>query len=380
MGASALDPRLEPLFRPAALGALALPHRIAMAPVTRYSVAEDGCVGELAALYFAQRASAAVIVAETSYVHPTGRISAFVAGLCEPSHIEAWRRVTEAVHAQGGRIIAQLMHGGRFSHACLQPDGGPPLAPSAIPIAPAETIRTSRGDLPTETPRAMTKGEVLTIIEAYGRAASAAIDAGFDAVELHAGNGYLPSQFLSARSNRRADSYGGSLPGRARFALEATEAVIAAAGAERTGVKVSPFMAMHDGLDSESAASHTYLLRELGLKRIGYLHVQLQFDFRPMLPEPFDPLALVRDHYKGPVLAGGGFDRFSGAKAISDGRADVIAFGRRFVANPDLPARIRLGAAENELDASTLVLSGPQARGYIDYPTLAEGRSERARV
>jgi N-ethylmaleimide reductase len=363
------------LFDPVSLGALHLPHRIAMAPMTRYRADERGCVGALGVEYYRQRAQAAMIVSETNAVHPAGRIGSYVAGLYAEAHVTSWSAVTEAVHQQGGRMVAQLMHGGRVSHPSLQPDGEIPVAPSGVAIEPPDMVRTSSGDRPTVAPRALAVAEISEIVEAYGRAAQNARRAGFDAVELHAGNGYLPAQFLSSRSNRRTDGYGGSPAARARFTLEVVEAVSGAVGEERMGVKVSPFMALHDGLDPASEENHAALLRELSGRRLAYVHVQLQFDFRPMLPQPFDPLALVRANYPGRVVAGGNLDRASGAKAIAEGLCDVIAFGRRFAANPDLPERMRLGAEENSLDAETLVGCGPDPRGYVDYPPLTEDQA-----
>lgn len=361
----------DTLFRPITVGRMTLPNRIAMAPMTRYRAGEDGLANDLHVAYYSQRASAGVIVAETSYVEDTGRISSFITGICSDAQIAAWRKVTDAVHAAGGRIVLQLMHGGRFSHPELQPDGGPPMAPSAIAISPPETARMTSGNKPTGTPRAMTLADIHRLIAAYGTAARNAIAAGFDGVELHAGNGYLPSQFINSNANQRDDAYGGPIANRARFAVEALEEIIGAIGADRVGVKVSPWIALHGVQDATPVETHSYCVQALGALKPAYMHVQLQFDYLPMMPEPFDPLALVRRNFSGVLMASGNFSRQTALKAVNDGALDIVAFGRRFAANPDLPERIRIDAAETPCDRETIVLTGPNPRGFIDYPPMA---------
>ena len=363
----------DALFRPITVGRMEVPNRIAMAPMTRYRSDESGLANDLHIAYYTQRASAGLIVAETSYVEDTGRISSFITGICRDDQVASWRKVTNSVHAAGGRIVLQLMHGGRFSHPALQPDGGPPMAPSAIAISPPETARMTSGNEPTGTPREMTLADIQRLLAAYGTAAQNAITAGFDGVELHAGNGYLPSQFINSNANKRTDAYGGSIANRARFAVEALESIIAAIGADRVGVKVSPWIALHGVEDETPVETHSYCVQALGALKPAYMHAQLQFDYLPMMPEPFDPLALVRRNFNGVLIASGQFSREKALKAVTDGALDIVAFGRRFAANPDLPERIRLDAPETPCDRDTIVLLGPDPRGFIDYPPM--GRS-----
>jgi N-ethylmaleimide reductase len=362
--------RYDALFQPITMGEMSLPNRIAMAPMTRYRADEDGLANDLHVTYYSQRASAGVIVAETSYIEETGRISSFLTGICRADQVVAWKRVTDAVHAKGGRIVLQLMHGGRFSHPDLQPDGGTPMGVSAIAIEPPEIVRMKKGDVPTGTPREMTLAEIHRLIDAYAHAASNARKAGFDGVELHAGNGYLPSQFINSNANKRRDAYGGSIANRARFALEAMEAIIGAVGNTFAGVKVSPWIRLHGVFDDTPEETHAYVARALSGLKPAYMHAQLQFDYLPIMPEPFDPLALVRRNFDGVLMASGGFSRERALEAVTGGELDIVAFGRRFAANPDLPERIRLDAVESPVDRDTITARGPDPRGFIDYPAM----------
>lgn len=358
---------LSSLFDPIDVGSLHLPHRIAMAPMARYRCREDGIPEDIVRFYYEQRASAALIVCESVYCHPTGRIAPLLGGLYTDAQVTAWAAVAAAVHAQGGRMFIQLMHGGRVSHPDVQPNGATPMAPSAIKAR--DQVRLLSGLVPSVTPRPMTRADIHLVIESYGRATRLARDAGFDGVELHAGNGYLPCQFVSSNTNRRTDAYGGSLANRCRFVLEALDAMSAVRGAEYVGVKVSPGFVYHDTHDANAEETYGYLARQLSGLGLAYVHVQIPLDFIQPNALSFDPVALVRTSYDGIVLAGGNFDRYSASARIASGACDVAIFGRRFIANPDLPERIRRDAEENPWDAATL--HTPGAAGYVDYPRLS---------
>lgn len=356
------------LFQPIDIGRITMPNRIVMAPMTRYRIDPDGCANALVAQHFADRADAGLIVCEGGYVHPAGKLGALVGGITTDRHVAAWRLVTDAVHARGGRIFLQLMHGGRISHSTLQPDMGPPVAPSAI--APRDD-RIRIGDdsyAPAETPRELTTAEIAELIASYAAATRRAEAAGFDGVELHAGNGYLPHQFLASGTNLRTDAYGGSVERRCRFLFEALEAIIAVAGSEFVGLKISPVTTHHDTHDADPLATYDYLIPNLVRYDLAYLAVQSTMDFVQPGQPLFDVHLHARSRYAGPIFAAGNLSRYSGEGLISSGTADAVVFGRRYLANPDLVDRIRHHKQENLVDWATLVT--PHAAGYNDYPRL----------
>ncbi len=356
---------LESLFRPIDVGNRQLPHRIAMAPMTRFRCREDGVPEDIIATYYAQRAGAALILGESVYTHPSGRIAPLAGGLITDAQAAAWSTVAAATHAQGGRIFLQLIHGGRVSHPQLQ-NGICPVAPSAV--LADDKVRLAHGFVDPVLPRALETDEIAILIKSFSDTTRRAAECGFDGVELHAANGYLPCQFLSSNTNLRDDAYGGSVARRCRFALDTLEEMIAIRGADFVGVKISPGFRYHDANNADPQATYAYLARALSGLGLAYVHVQIPLDFIQPDPMSFDPVALVRRHYRGVLFAGGNLDRYTAAAMRAAGTCDVAVFGRRFIANPDLPERIRRGAAENAWDLDTL--HTPGARGFIDYPAL----------
>lgn len=356
------------LFTPLAALRLRLPNRIVMAAMTRSRADDDGLVGPLTAEYYAQRAGAGLIVTEGIFPDPMGKGYVRTPGLADARQVQAWRRVTQAVHAAGGRIVAQLMHAGRISDPTLLPGGATPVAPSAL--RPNGSSWTDAGPRPHVTPRALSPAEVRQVIDQFAAAARRAIEAGFDGVELHAGSGYLPMQFLSTGSNRRADRYGGSALNRARFVVETLEAISAAIGADRTGLKITPEKPFNDITDDDPLATYTTLLAALRPLQLGFLEMA--------------PVAggLVTHERVRPLFDGGayfagvGFDQRRGTETLAAGTADAIVYGQAFIANPDLPRRFALGAPLAHSDPGTHYAGG--ARGYVDYPALPlEAREPR---
>ncbi len=354
------------LFTQLSLGPITLANRVLMAPLTRCRALPDGTPGELAALYYAQRASAGLIISEATCIEPRAHGYPTVPGVYTPAHVEGWKRVTRAVHDAGGRIFCQLWHVGRYSHPDFQPRGEPPVAPSAV--NPGGTCRTPSGPKPRVTPRALETHEIGAIIEHYRHAAVCAKDAGFDGVELHGANGYLPEQFLRDGTNLRGDRYGGSLVNRTRFLIEACEAVISVWGAERVGVRLSP--AGHHGSagDSDPRATYTHAVKELSRLGVVYQHIM-----NPWGPgdEQGPTCDLFRPLVKSVLITNAGFTFDTATRVIRDGCADAVAFGKLFISNPDLPERFRRGGAAADLnptDESTYYTQG--AKGYTDYPLM----------
>jgi N-ethylmaleimide reductase len=358
------------LFEPVQLGPYRLANRIVMAPLTRSRASEDGVPRPLMAEYYAQRASAGLIIAEGTNISPQARGYALTPGLFSPGQIEGWRAVTQAVHAQGGRIFPQLWHVGRVSHPSLQPGGVLPVAPSAL--CPQATSYTGRGFEPCLTPRALAADEIPEIIEHYRQAARNALAAGFDGVEIHAANGYLIEQFLRDSTNQRTDAYGGTPDKRARFLLEVAEAVAGVWGAERVGVRLSPLSPVNGaGLDSDPAATYGHVVRCLNRIGLAYIHVIEGVTQGPReVPGGFD-LQTLRRSFSGSYIANNGYDLTLALDTRRRGRADLISFGRLFIANPDLVERFRRGAPLNEPDRATFFGGG--AAGYTDYPRLGGG-------
>jgi N-ethylmaleimide reductase len=372
------------LFEPVSLGRYRLPHRIVMAPLTRSRARQPGNVPtRLNACYYAQRASAALIIAEATQVSQQGQGYAWTPGIHSREQVEGWRLVTDAVHEAGGRIFLQLWHVGRISHPALQPDGMLPVAPSAIKPSGEAFIENKDGEaqlVPFVTPRALQIEEMPYIVQQYVRGAKSALDAGFDGVEVHSANGYLLDQFINSSTNRRSDKYGGAIENRARLLLQVVDAVCAVWGAGRVGVRLSPLGTFNNVGDDDPEAIFGYIAEELSYDDLAYLHVinpaSAAFEQR-IEPDrrALRMLELMREKYRGTLIVAGGFDRDSAEEWLTRGRADLIAFGRKFLANPDLPERFRLQAALNADDPSTYYGGG--AKGYTDYPTLAQERGEQ---
>jgi N-ethylmaleimide reductase len=344
------------LFSPVQVGPYRLPNRIVMAPMTRNRAGEGNVPTDLMTVYYTQRSSAGLIVTEATQVCPEGQGYISTPGIHTGVQAAGWRRVTEAVHAKGGKIFLQLWHVGRVSHTLFQPDGGAPVAPSAIPLE--GSTFTPEGPKPFSPPRALETAEIPGVVRQYAAGARRALEAGFDGVELHGANGYLIDQFLRDGTNHRTDVYGGPVENRARFLLEVTEAVAGVWGADRVGVRLSPTGAFNGMSDSDPAKTFGYAVRELDRFGLAYLHVV----------EPVDsPAPLLREAFRGPFILNGGFDRETGNAALAEGQADLISFGSLYLANPDLPERFAEGAPLNPPDRATFY--GGDHRGYTDYPT-----------
>ena len=346
------------LFAPIKLGALELPNRIIMAPLTRSRAVAGNVPNPLAVTYYTQRASAGLIISEATQICPQGQGYPATPGIHTPEQVTGWRKITDAVHAAGGRIVLQLWHVGRISHSAYQPGGAAPVAPSAI--AARGEVYTNEGMVPLPTPRALETAEIPGVIAQYAAAAKHAKEAGFDGVEVHGANGYLLDQFLRDGTNHRTDAYGGSIQNRARLLLEVVDAVSAVWGADRVGVRLSPVGSFNDIADSTPQATFNYVAEQLSAKGLAYLHVVELNDGAAF------EFAELRKKYSGHYIACGGFDRETAIAAVAQGRADAVAFGKLFIANPDLPARLKAGAALNAWDEATFY--GGDAKGYTDYP------------
>ena len=366
------------LFSPLALGDLVLPNRIVMAPLTRSRATPKRVPTPMMAEHYVQRAAAGLIIAEATNVVPQSNAWECTPGIFTGEQIDAWRDLTAAVHRAGGRIALQLWHGGRVS-ATRSADAPMPLSPSAVnDDLDAVTVwgRNEEGKfakLAATPSRAMTLDEVHATIAAFGAAAGAARAAGFDAVQLHAANGYLPHQFLSAHLNRRVDEFGGSPEARARFALEVVTAMLPHFPRGRVGLRISPFAPFNGAIDPDPWPTYTYLLRELGERGLGWLELadsnfwSGQFDRDAMLQ-------LARPVFDGPIIVNGGIDPATGDALVREGKAEAVSFGRLWIANPDLPERIRVGGPYT-IKALTRRFYGGGADGYNDYPTLTEERA-----
>jgi N-ethylmaleimide reductase len=367
------------LFTPTFVAGYVLPHRVVMAPMTRARSTQPGDVpNAMNARYYAQRASAALIVTEATQVSPQGKGYSFTPGIYSAEQIAGWRLVTQAVHAAGGRIFLQLWHVGRMSHPDFH-NGELPVAPSAVPFDGQiwkVNPRTGRGEMvDCPTPRALTTDEIKGVIEDFRRGARSAIDAGFDGVEIHGANGYLVDQFLRTTSNIRTDEYGGSRENRLRFLKELVDAVTDEVGASRAAIRLAPFltargMACPDILPTILAA--TEYLQDRG---VAYLHlVEADWDDAPAFTEEFRQA--IRARFKRPIIVAGRYDKARAEWVLSKGYADLVAFGRPFVANPDLPLRLAKGLPLAMLDSNTLFGGGE--RGYSDYPGWSDTRQAGA--
>lgn len=351
------------LHDPITLGAIALPTRIVMAPMTRNRAGDDGVPTPRMATYYAQRASAGLQITEMTHVSADGRGYMHTPGIHTTAQVDGWRRVTRAVHDAGGRIVLQIAHAGRISHPSLQPGGAVPVAPSAL--RPAGTIFTAQGLQPFVEPRALETHELPSIVAAFANAAALARAAGFDGVELHAANGYLLDQFLRDGTNRRTDAYGGDADGRARLLLEVVDAVGEVWAPERVGVRLSPFNGYNDMRDGDPAATFVRVARRLAGRGLAYLHV-----VEPVASGPAEARLspILRQHFGGPLIVNGGFDVAAATTALRHGEADAVSFGTPFIANPDLPHRLLAGAPLAVADRATFY--GGDERGYVDYPSL----------
>lgn len=354
------------LFEPYALGPLTLSNRIVMAPLTRNRAGAGFVPGEITAQYYAQRASAGLIISEATQISQQGQGYQDTPGIYSQQQIDGWRKVTDAVHAKGGHIFLQLWHVGRVSHIDLQPDGKAPVAPSAI-RAETKTF-VNNGFVDVSEPRALELDEIPGIIEDFRRAAANAIVAGFDGVEVHGANGYLLDQFAKDGANTRTDPYGGSIENRARLMLEVTDAVVEEVGAERTGIRISPVSPANGVSSSDPQGQFDYIVKKLDEMGIAYLHVVEGATGGPRDVAPFDFEGLRRK-FKNTYIANNGYDLDLAATRHEQGLADLFAFGKPFIANPDLIERLKTGAPLASFDPSTLFGGG--AAGYTDYPATA---------
>ncbi len=354
----------QPLLQSVRLGPYQLKNRIVMAPMTRSRAVNPGHTPtDLHVEYYAQRATAGLIVSEATQVSPQGIGYIHTPGIHSAAQIAGWSKVTQAVHEAGGRIFAQLWHVGRVSHPDFHA-GELPVAPSAI--NPESMSFTAEGWQSTVTPRALETAEIPGIVADFVQAAKNAIAAGFDGVELHGANGYLIEQFLRASSNRRTDRYGGSVANRARFLFEIVEGIAQAIGSEKIGVRLSPANAPADG---DIVALYDFVIGVLDDLGLAYLHLLDAPGNAPAAKYfPEGLIAHYRTVYRGTLIANNGYDRERGNAAIAAGDADLIAFGIPFISNPDLPERLRLGLLPVEADTATFYQGGP--RGYTDYPFL----------
>ncbi|HEX8385488.1 MAG TPA: alkene reductase [Rubricoccaceae bacterium] len=356
---------MNALLTPFQLGPLSLPNRLVMAPLTR-----SRHVGQvptaLAPTYYAQRASAGLIVAEASQVTPRGQGYPDTPGIYTDEHVAAWRAVTDLVHAVGGRIVLQLWHVGRVSHSSHH-GGALPVAPSALP-AVGQAMTPDFRLVPFETPHALSEPEIADVVAAYGEGARRAREAGFDGVEIHGANGYLIEQFLSSGSNTRTDGYGGSVANRARLLDEVTAAVLGEWPADRVGVRLSFGQGASGVVDADPAATFAHVARRMQAAGLAYLHA-IRPNSHTRLADggtALDVVALAREHFSGALIASGDFSPEEAERTVAEGRADLIAFGRDFLATPDLPIRLAAGAPLNAPDRATFYGGG--ARGYTDYP------------
>jgi N-ethylmaleimide reductase len=365
------------LYEPFTLGHLQLANRFVMAPLTRNRATHGSDVPHaLNAEYYAQRASAGLIIAEATQISEQGKGYAFTPGIYSKEQVEGWKLVTTAVHAKGGKIFLQLWHVGRFSHPSLQPGGGLPVAPSAIAPAGQKTFLENGTFADVPEPRALERDELPGIVDDYRRATRNALEAGFDGVEIHAANGYLLDQFLRETSNVRTDEYGGSVENRMRFPLEVVAAVAEIAGPERTGIRISPVSPASGTIVGDAAATYVPFVDALDRANLVYVHVVEGATQGPRDLRGFDFQAL-RKRFRNAWMVNNGYTRELASEAISSGYADLVAFGRLFIANPDLVKRFAETDPQlNDLDKPHLFGGG--AEGYTDYPTLDQHAAARS--
>lgn len=353
------------LFSPLTLGRYTLANRIVMAPMTRCRSVDANTPNDLMAEYYAQRASAGLIISEASQISRLGIGYPCTPGIHTPEQIEGWKKVTEAVHEKGGRIFLQLWHVGRVSHSSYH-DGMLPVAPSAIALS--GELYTYEGMKPYETPHALTLTEIQATVVDYVKGAKNAIEAGFDGVEIHGANGYLIDQFLRDGTNKRDDAYGGNIENRSRFLFEIVEAISKEIGADRTGVRLSPSGTFNEMSDANPTPLFSYVCEKLNVYKLAYLHIidALEGDIRH--GANVVELSQLRAAYDGKIIVCGGYDKTRADAVLQNNLADVVAFGTAYISNPDLVARLQTDAALNKADPSTFYTQ--DAKGYTDYPTL----------
>ena len=364
------------LFDPIKLGDIEAKNRIFMAPLTRGRADEDRTPNDLIAEYYGQRASAGLIIAEATAIDPMGYGWVQAPAMYSDKQEEGWKKTTKAVHDKGGKIVLQMWHMGRVSHPDFL-NGKQPVAPSAIKAD--GYIHTPDGKKDYVEPHALTKNEIQDLVRSYVDGAQRAIRAGFDGVEIHAANGYLLDQFLRDGSDHREDEYGGTIENRARLVLEIVDAVVEAIGAGRTGIRISPTNAFNDMHDSDPVETFVYLAKKLNAYKLAYLHVLEPFSTEHPFSGGQDvPYVLphVRNAYEGQIIANGGYGKDSGNEALAEDKADAIAYGVPFIANPDLVERFAQDAELNQPDQSTFYTH--EAEGYTDYPALASSKKEKA--
>jgi len=354
------------LQQPVKVGPYTLPNRLVMAPMTRSRAQAGGVPSELNAKYYAQRAGAGLIVTEATQISPQGVGYVHTPGIHSKEQVAGWKKVTEAVHAKGGRIFLQLWHVGRISNTTLQQNGQKPVAPSAI-AAKGESMTADYKMVPFETPRALETAEIAGIVEDYRQGAKNALEAGFDGVELHGANGYLIDQFLRDGTNQRSDKYGGSVENRVRFLTEVAQAVVDVWGGQRVGVRLSPNAAFNDMSDSDPRATFGAAAKVLERFNLAYLHVTRA---GPGETVPGGPIGadFFRPLFRNPIISAAGYDKAQAEAAVKSGHVDLVAFATLFISNPDLPERFRANAPLAEGDRATFY--GGDAKGYTDYPSL----------
>ncbi len=356
------------LYSPTTLGPLKLQNRMVMSPLTR-SRAIGNVPNELMVEYYSQRASAGLIITEGTSPSPNGLGYPRIPGIFSAAQVKGWKAVTDAVHARGAKIFVQLMHTGRIGHPNNLPAGAQVVGPSAV-VAAGEMYTDAEGLKPHPTPKAMTEAEVKTTIGEYVHAAKNAIEAGFDGIELHGANGYLIEQFIRPNSNQRTDSYGGSIENRARFAIEVANAVTAAIGKDKVGIRLSPFGVFNDmPLYPEMESDYAYLARQLNNVGLLYIHLVDHSSIgAPQVPQSIKDT--VRKEFKRGLILSGGYDAARAERDLEAGKCDLVAFGKPFLANPDLIERWKTGATLNAPDMTTFYTPGP--KGYTDYPVLTK--------
>jgi N-ethylmaleimide reductase len=355
------------LFEPTKLGPLTLPNRLVMAPLTRNRALAGLVPNPLAVEYYGQRASAGLLVSEATQVSQQGQGYQDTPGIYSKEQVAGWRKVTDRVHERGGRIFLQLWHVGRISHNSLQPNNGPPVAPSAIRAKGKTFVGNTFADV--SEPRALTLEEIPGIIESFKVGAANALAAGFDGVEVHGANGYLLEQFAKDGANKRTDSYGGSIENRAKLMLEVAKVVAAEAGSERTGIRISPVTPANDISDSDPQPLYDYIVDRLSALKLVYLHVVEGATGGPRDIAPFD-YGSLRKRFEGAYIANNGYDFELANKVLAADEADLIAFGKPFISNPDLVERLKRGAPLTAPDKATFYGGG--AKGYTDYPVLGD--------
>jgi N-ethylmaleimide reductase len=354
------------LFTPIRVGPFELSNRLVMAPLTRNRAGQKNIPHALNATYYQQRASAGLIVTEATQISPQGVGYPATPGIHSAEQVEGWKQVTSAVHEKGGKIFLQLWHVGRISHPSLQPNGEVPVAPSAI--APKGMAITYEGAKPFVTPRALSLEEIPQIINEYKEAAKNARKAAFDGVEIHGANGYLIDQFIRSGSNKRTDAYGGSVENRGRFALEVVKAVSEVWESNRVGIRFSPSGTFNDMSDENPEETYGYLLNKLNDANLAYVHIVQGSPEDVKHGGRIVPPSFFREKYSGRIITNGGYNRERAEGVLQEGLADLVAFGKLFLANPDLPERFKKGAVLNTPDESTFY--GGTEKGYTDYPFL----------